>query len=195
MDRLSGEEISSLAPPPRRRFSQNFLVDARVARRIAMAFAPGAEDHVLEVGPGRGDLTRHLCDVVARLVAVEIDRQLGERMRERFPAVEVVSADILTLDLAALRTGPRLRVIANLPYAISSPFLVKLADEADAIEDVQLLLQLEFADRLAARPGTKTFGALTVLAQSSFEVSPSFTVGPAAFRPRPREGKRRGSTV
>jgi len=170
---------------PASRWSQNFLVDPAVARRIVAAFAPCPGDHVLEVGPGHGVLTTQVAGRVARLIAVEIDRALAADLDRSQPGLELHAVDILTLPLAGLRHGPRLRILSNLPYAISSPFLVKLVAEAESIEDAQLLLQLEFADRLAARPGTKAYGSLTVLVQTSFEVIPAFQVPAAAFRPRP----------
>jgi len=172
--------------PPRRRFSQNFLVDRAVAGRIVAAFSPGPEDHVIEVGPGRGVLTDLLVGRVERLIVVEIDRDLAGALAAHLPDLDVRSTDILEQPLAELRSGPPLRLLSNLPYAISSPFLTKLTDEIDTVTDATLLLQLEFAERLAADLGSKQYGALTVAIQLYFDVNLRFEVGPGAFRPRPR---------
>lgn len=184
--RRSSEKQSYDHAPALRRLSQNFLVDATVARRLVDALVPSAADHVLEVGPGRAALTALLLPRAARVVAVELDRRLTAALRADFPLLEIYEADILEVPLATLRRGPRLRILTSLPYAISSPFLCKLIAELDDWSDAVILFQAEFAERLAAAAGTREFGSLSVLAQLWLSVTLEFPVPPNAFRPRPQ---------
>jgi 16S rRNA (adenine1518-N6/adenine1519-N6)-dimethyltransferase len=176
-------------PPPRRALSQNFLVDRAAAERIVAAFAPRPEDEVLEIGPGRGALTDLIAGRVRRLVALELDRGLAAALAARLalhPGVTIEHQDALAIGFASHRHDRPLRLIANLPYGISSPFVLKLLDELDAVADATLLFQLEFAARLHAAPGGKDYGSLSVLAQSRVAITPLLDLGPASFRPRPR---------
>jgi 16S rRNA (adenine1518-N6/adenine1519-N6)-dimethyltransferase len=178
---------SSAGRPGRPRLGQHFLVDRTVAARIVTAFAPAAGDHVVEVGPGRGVLTERLAGRVERLVAVELDRRLAADLAGRsLPGVEVLQADFRRTSLAALRQGPPLRLLANLPYHISSDTVLKLLDEWRTVGDATLLVQREFAARLAAPTGGHDYGSLTALTAARFAVAALGDVPPGAFRPRPR---------
>jgi len=175
-----------------RRLSQNFLVDGRALARILAAVDPQANDLVLEIGPGAGVLTAPLGDRVRRLVAIELDPRLAAPLSERFAghaAVRIVPGDALELDwrepfadLGGIEPG--LRVVANLPYAISSPTILRLLEE-DPAREAHLMLQREFAQRLSATAGTKEYGSLTVLVAARARVTRLFDVPPSAFRPRP----------
>jgi 16S rRNA (adenine1518-N6/adenine1519-N6)-dimethyltransferase len=142
-------------------------------------------DLLLEVGPGTGALTERLYGIPARFVAVEIDRDLAPRLAARFPDLELHNEDILRADLAALLATGSWRVVGNLPYNISTPLLVRLLDHTRHIQDMHFMLQLEVAQRLAASPGTKAWGRLSVLAQFRCDIEVLFEVAPESFTPPP----------
>ena len=171
--------------PIRKRFGQHFLVDAAVVDRIFQALALDSADRVLEIGPGTGVLTERLCAEAGQVVAIEIDRDLAAALCGTV-AAEVISADALATDLAT--TTQRLapcRVVGNLPYHIASALLARLMP-LPAVRDIHVMLQAEVAARLAAQPGTKAYGRLSVLAQHHCEVQVLFAVGAASFAPAPR---------
>ena len=175
---------------PRKRFGQNFLTDANIVAKILEAIAPERGDRLVEIGPGQGALTRRLLERVAHLDAIEVDRDLApEVARLAEPErLTVHAADALTFDFAALaeaRGGP-LRVVGNLPYNISSPLLFHLLDQLPAVADMHFMLQREVVDRLAAQPGSKTYGRLSVMVQARCRVTPLFQVPPGAFYPIPK---------
>jgi 16S rRNA (adenine1518-N6/adenine1519-N6)-dimethyltransferase len=171
---------------PRRRFGQNFLADAHYVERIVAAVDPRPGDPVVEIGPGLAALTGRLIERAGRIVAIEIDRDLAARLRERFPAerLELHQADALTFDFATL--GRDLRVVGNLPYNISSPLLFHLADQDAQLRDLHVMLQREVVARMTAAPGTADYGRLTVMLQTRFAIERLFTVPPGAFRPAPK---------
>jgi 16S rRNA (adenine1518-N6/adenine1519-N6)-dimethyltransferase len=175
---------------PRKRFGQHFLHDPAVLARIAAAFAPDPADHVIEIGPGEGALTRLIAGRVGRFEAVEIDRDLVQALRAAFPpaVLTVHEADALEFDYcaAAAASGRRLRLLGNLPYNISTPLLFRLIECAACIEDMLFMLQKEVVDRLAAAPGGKDYGRLSVMVQWRLAVERLFDVGPGAFRPPPK---------
>jgi 16S rRNA (adenine1518-N6/adenine1519-N6)-dimethyltransferase len=173
---------------PRKRFSQNFLVDRHYIGRIVDAIDPQSNDVIVEIGPGRGAMTRALLERIGRITAIEIDRDLAAHLQTEFDPVRlaVVVADALTVDLRALAgRGGRLRVVGNLPYHISSPLLFHCAQYADAIVDCTFMLQSEVVDRMAASPSTPEYGRLSVSLQSTFAVRRLFGVPPGAFFPVP----------
>ncbi|MGE5198861.1 MAG: 16S rRNA (adenine(1518)-N(6)/adenine(1519)-N(6))-dimethyltransferase RsmA [Rhodospirillaceae bacterium] len=176
---------------PRRRFGQHFL-DAAWSSRVLEAAAFGAKDQVIEIGPGRGALTVALASAVGRLTAVEIDRDLVPILRGRLPAhVRVVEGDFLDVPADVLFEGGSpepWRVVGNLPYNVSSPILFRLLELARSggrLRDATLMLQREVADRIASPPGTKSYGALSILVQLDADVEPLLTLPPGAFRPPP----------
>ena len=167
-------------PRARKRFGQHFLEPAWVARLVAL-MNPGSDETVLEIGPGRGALTRVLAPRVARLVCIEIDRDLAERLRTSAPPnVEVVTGDVLATDLTAvLGSSHGARIIGNLPYNVASPILFKLLHDVDAgaaFVDATVMLQREVADRLAAAPGSADYGALAIQASRVAEVTSLLTL-------------------
>jgi len=180
-----------MATARRRALGQHFLADGRIARRIVDAFAPRPCDQVLEVGPGEGALTELVAGRVERLVAVELDAGLAAGLDERFAdreEVRVVAGDILGIRLAELPFEPRkpVRVLSNLPYASATAILRRLLEERARIEDMVVMVQREVAERMAALPSTRGRGYLSVLVQLLTRVEPLLSVGPAAFRPRPK---------
>lgn len=181
-----------MAHRPRKRFAQNFLVDPTVLDRIVAAIDPAMGEPIVEIGPGRGALTRPLLAAGADLHVIEIDRDLAADLPRQVPGLaadHVHVGDALEVDLAdllPLPAGDKIRVVGNLPYNISTPLLVKLAKSAGAIRDMHLMLQKEVVDRMAADPGGRDYGRLTLMCQYHCAVVPLFTVPPEAFEPAPR---------
>ena len=169
----------------RKRFGQHFLSDPAVLDALAAAIALKSNDHLLEIGPGRGALTRLLYGQCARFKAVEIDRDLVPLLAVEFPELEVVNADVLSVDLSSLLADGPYRVVGNLPYNISTPLLGRLFSAGPLIVDLHIMLQQEVAARLCAEPGTKAFGRLSVAAQVRCEVDWLFAVSPESFTPPP----------
>lgn len=178
------------APFARKRFGQHFLVQAGTAERIVALAELRGDETVLEIGPGRGALTALLAPRCRRLVLVEVDRDLAAALRPRLadrPSVELHQADILRVDLAALLApDASATVIANLPYNISTPVLMRLLDAADRFDRLVLMLQREVAERLGAAPGGKTYGALSVVVQAIADTRVALRVPPSAFVPPPQ---------
>jgi 16S rRNA (adenine1518-N6/adenine1519-N6)-dimethyltransferase len=172
----------------RRALGQHFLRDASVARAIVDLLAPTAADLVVEIGPGEGALSEHLARRGGRVIALEVDRALVERLRRRFAAVEVVEADARTWDYGALARPPggRVLVVGNLPYSVGKPILQALVEAGTAIDEMALMLQLEVAERVAAAPGGKTYGSLSILTQVYCDARIVRRVPPGAFRPPPK---------
>jgi len=171
---------------PRKRFGQHFLVDRTYIDRIIDAVQPQADDLMVEIGPGLGAITEPLTQRVRHLHAVEIDRDVARELTHRFTAerVTVHQADALDFDFGALGTG--LRVVGNLPYNISSPLLFWVATASTGLVDCHFMLQKEVVDRMAAPPGSKTYGRLSVMIQYRFRVEKLFDVPAGAFRPPPK---------
>ena len=176
----------------RKRFGQHFLHDPGVIERIARAVDPGPQDHLLEIGPGRGALTDLLlAGRYASFDAIEIDRDLAAGLAPtltRARAATLHECDALDFDFGALaRThAGRLRVIGNLPYNISTPLLFRLLAAAPAIIDLHVMLQREVVARMAAAPGTPDYGRLTIMLAPWVSVEHLFDIGPGAFKPPPR---------
>jgi 16S rRNA (adenine1518-N6/adenine1519-N6)-dimethyltransferase len=183
---------SSIRPPRRKRFGQHFLHDPAVIDRILAAVAPHTADRLVEIGPGRGALTRRLLAAgTARTDVIEIDRDLAALLRtdlHNSPGLVVHQTDALEFDFTALarERGGRLRVLGNLPYNISTPLLFHLLDNSDAIEDLHIMLQREVVARMAAKAGEPDYGRLTVMLAPWVSIERLFDVGPGAFQPPPR---------
>lgn len=173
-----------------RRLGQNFLADPRLAAHLVELFDPGASDTVVEIGPGPGALTRALAPRAGRFVALEIDPRMIpalDAMLAGCPGAEVRQADALQTDWEALAAelGARLRVIGNLPYNVGTPIVRRLL-ASPSVQDVQVVLQAEVADRILAEPGTKAYGPLSIVAALRAERTPLRRIAPGAFRPRPK---------
>jgi 16S rRNA (adenine1518-N6/adenine1519-N6)-dimethyltransferase len=177
-----------MAGTRRRALGQHFLRDPAIARAIVDLVAPTARDLVVEIGPGEGALTGELARRAGRVIAIELDRALAAGLRPRFPAVEVVEADARGWDYRSLQRPPggRVLVVGNLPYSVSKRILLALVAARTAIDEMALMLQREVAERVAAPPGGRTYGSLSVLTQLSCDVRVALRVPPGAFRPPPR---------
>lgn len=175
---------------PRKRFGQHFLHDPSVLDRLIAAIRPQPGEHLVEIGPGLGALTRPLLTAAGELDVVELDRDLLEPLRAHcagLGCLRIHHADALAFDFAALRgSGPRLRVTGNLPYNISTPLLFHLLSQARQLLDLHFMLQKDVVDRMAAGPGEDAYGRLSVMLQYRCRVEPLFDVGPGAFRPPPK---------
>ena len=171
---------------PRKRFGPNFLTDPHYVARIVSAVDPQHGDNVVEIGPGLGALTGELIARAGAIAAVEIDRDLAARLSDHFDSAQLrlFEADALSFDFAPL--GPRLRVVGNLPYNISSPLLFHLASYEARLRDIHVMLQREVVARMTARPATPDYGRLTVMLQARFAVTRLFTVPAGAFQPAPK---------
>ena len=172
----------------RRALGQHFLRDAGIARAIVDLVAPTSGDLVVEIGPGHGALTGELARRAGRLRALEVDRQLIERVRAAFPSVEIVEADAREWDWRALTrpAGGRALVVGNLPYSVGTTILTALVRAPRSIDGMALMLQREVAERVAAAPGSKTYGSLSVHVQLHWHVELVMRVPPGAFRPPPK---------
>lgn len=175
---------------PHKKLGQNFLVHQRTPRRIVDLAGLHPEDRVIEVGVGLGALTRPLAEAAAEVIGLEADSGIIRLHQEQqdLPAnVRLLHADVLKVDFATLvEPGKRLKIVANLPYSISSPFLFRLIHHAELIDFAVVMLQKEVALRLMAQPGSKEYGAPTVLLAACAEVRPLLSVDPAEFHPRPK---------
>ena len=178
---------------PKKRLGQHFLRDAGVVREIINKAKLGPSDNVLEIGPGLGALTIPLASLVHHIVAVEKDPRLAEMLKKRLAHEDIsndrlVNDDILKLELEDIPRllGKKMKVIGNLPYNISTPFLERLVVNRNLVSRAVLMFQLELARRLTASPGNKEFGAMTVLVQYHAHISPLLEVSKASFYPRPK---------
>ena len=174
----------------KKRFGQHFLHDPGTIERIVRAIDPKAGDRLVEVGPGRGAITGPVLSRAGALDVVEIDADVVPALRLHCAGrgeLRVHVADALEFDFRALRgAGPRLRLIGNLPYNVSTPLLFRFIAQIDAIEDMHFMLQREVVTRMAAAPGSGDYGRLTVMLAPHVRVEPLFDIGTGAFRPPPK---------
>ena len=176
---------------PRKRFGQNFLVRDDLAERIVDSCRLHDTDVVVEIGPGAGALTGKLASRVRQLVAVEKDDGLAELLREEYgevPRITIVNADFLEFDLAAVARehgADKVTVVGNIPYNITTPILERLFEQRAVVRTAVLLVQKEYAERLAAAAGTPEYGSLTLFARYHALLEPLMTIRPSAFWPRP----------
>ncbi|MDE2048407.1 MAG: 16S rRNA (adenine(1518)-N(6)/adenine(1519)-N(6))-dimethyltransferase RsmA [Betaproteobacteria bacterium] len=173
----------------RKRFGQHFLVDESILHRIVEIVAPQRSDTLIEIGPGLGALTDLLMQHVDRLVAIEIDRDLGPRLQARYGKhIELVQADVLSVDFAQFTAAAQapLRIVGNLPYNISTPLLFHLLPHAAQVRDQCFMLQKEVVERMVAQPGSKAYGRLSVMLQWRYRMFNVLDVPPSAFDPPPK---------
>jgi len=171
----------------RKRFGQHFLIDESILDAIVDAIAPEAGEALIEIGPGLGAMTRPLLARCERLTVIELDRDLAQRLRG-MSGIEVIESDVLQVDFAALAhaRAQRLRVVGNLPYNISSPILFHLLGYVGHVIDQHFMLQKEVVERMAAGPGGKDYGRLSVMLQWRYDIESVLDVPPEAFDPPPR---------
>ncbi len=171
----------------RKRFGQHFLADDTVIDGIVRAIDPQPGQALVEIGPGLGAMTFPLLERCKALTVIELDRDLAARLRKQ-AGLAVIEADVLNVDFAALATaaGQKLRVVGNLPYNISTPILFHLLAACGQVQDQHFMLQKEVVDRMAAAPGSKDYGRLSVMLQWRYQIENVLDVPPEAFEPPPR---------
>jgi 16S rRNA (adenine1518-N6/adenine1519-N6)-dimethyltransferase len=173
----------------RKRFGQNFLHDQQVIDRIIASIAPQPTDLLVEIGPGQAALTRPLLESGAELHLIELDRDLVENLESQFsgqPNITIHSCDALRANLPELTGHRPFRLIGNLPYNISTPLIFHMLQWNELIVDMHFMLQKEVVDRMAAPPGSRTYGRLSVMAQYRANITPLFDVLPESFTPTPK---------
>lgn len=177
-------------PYPSKRLGQHFLRDQRIINRIIDALAPRSDETIVEIGPGTGALTSVLVERAGRVVAVEFDNKLTPLLQERFGSFEnfkLVMGDALTVDFCKeILPARSVRIVANLPYNISTAILQRLIAQRDCLDEMVLMLQREVVERVLAPPGTSDRGFISVLVEAYCEAEKLFDVAPGAFRPPPR---------
>lgn len=172
----------------RKRFGQHFLTDDGIIHGIIQAIAPQAGEPMVEIGPGLAAMTQPLVERLGRLNVIELDRDLAKRLREH-PHLNVIESDVLRVDFTALAAelgAPKLRVVGNLPYNISSPILFHLLEHVAVVQDQHFMLQKEVIDRMVAQPATSDYGRLSVMLQWRYDMENVLFVPPDAFDPPPR---------
>ncbi len=173
----------------RKRFGQNFLHDGEVINRIIQCIDPQKDDLLVEIGPGRAALTHPLQESGAELHLIELDRDLVTRLQDVFAGcdnVTIHSIDALRADLSEITGGRPCRLVGNLPYNISTPLIFHLLQWHDLLIDMHFMLQKEVVERMAAAPGSRTYGRLSVMTQFRCQVIPLFDVQPGSFSPAPK---------
>ena len=175
---------------PRKRFGQNFLQDPQIIFQIAEAINPRKNQHLVEIGPGKGALTNELVEHVGVLDLIELDRDLVEILKKKYEgnkSVRIHSGDALKFDFGCLYSSRnKLRVVGNLPYNISTPLLFSVLKYAEIVEDMHFMLQKEVVDRICSQPGSKQYGKLSVLMQYRCRTEKLFDVAPECFKPSPK---------
>ncbi len=175
--------------PAKKQLGQHFLADRHYIDKIVMAVNPKDGDRLVEIGPGQGAITLPLLRVHPTLTVIEFDRDLIAPLTaaaEPLGDLTIVQGDVLRVDFTALAAGEPIRLVGNLPYNISSPILFHALEHATVIRDMHFMLQKEVVDRMAAGPGSKVYGRLSVMLQAYCQVTSLFVVPPGAFRPPPK---------
>ena len=175
--------------PAKKQLGQHFLADAHYVEKIVLAVNPKPGDRLVEIGPGQGAITFPLLRRHPQLTVIEFDRDLIAPLTDAaapLGELNIVHRDVLQVDFTELAAGAKIRLVGNLPYNISSPILFHALDHAAAISDMTFMLQKEVVDRMAAAPGSKVYGRLSVMLQAWCEVTALFVVPPGAFRPPPK---------
>ena len=178
-----------------KKFGQNFLIDTHVLERIISEAGVTKDDFVVEIGPGIGTMTQYLCEAAGAVAAVEIDKNLIPILHDtlsEYDNVEIINEDILKVDIAALAEekngGKPIKVVANLPYYITTPIIMGLFESHVPIESITVMVQKEVADRMQCGPGTKDYGALSLAVQYYAKPEIVANVPPTCFMPRPNVG-------
>ena len=189
MSRPPRRDAAGFATGAKKHLGQNFLHERGVVDRIVLAIDPRPGDRIVEIGPGQGALTLPLLDRHGALTALAFDRDLLQPLAAAASThgeLTLVAADVLRVDFTQLAEGGQIRLVGNLPYNLSSPILFHALDHAAAVRDMHFMLQKEVVERMAAAPGNKVYGRLSVMLQAYCTVTPLFTVAPGAFRPAPK---------
>ncbi|HEV7398207.1 MAG TPA: 16S rRNA (adenine(1518)-N(6)/adenine(1519)-N(6))-dimethyltransferase RsmA [Pyrinomonadaceae bacterium] len=185
-----GGAFSTLTIRPQKRLGQNFLTNNGIRDKILNALSPHSDETIIEIGPGKGALTERLVQEAGRVVAIEYDRQLGQLLSDKFASAEnfkLIAADALATDFCSvILPAQTARVVANLPYNISTAILQRLIEQRHCISEMVLMLQREVVERITAPPGSTDRGGLTVLVETYTDAEKLFDVAPGAFHPVPK---------
>lgn len=172
---------------PKKRLGQNFLQDENILNKIVKEINPQEDDLIIEIGPGYGALTQKLFSVTKNLIAVEIDNELTNNLKEKFPKLHLINEDFLETDLSKLSSSEKnLRIVGNIPYNITSPILFKLIENNKLIKDAVFMVQLEVAKRMTANIGSKDYGILAVVLKYFTKTELCFKISPNVFYPKPK---------
>ncbi len=174
---------------PTKKLGQNFLTDTNVISRILDSAALNSQDLIIEVGPGKGALTGRIAAIVNKIYAIEKDNFLFDELNKKYATLNnliIINEDALKTDFRSFECNTKIKFIANLPYNITSPILSKLTENRAIFSKIIIMIQKEVGNRLASEPGNKTYGALSVMIQTYFDVTHLFTVLPGSFRPKPK---------
>lgn len=173
---------------PLKRFGQNYLKDENILNKIVRTIDPQLEDYILEIGPGTGSLTKKIIEKTEHFIAVEIDRRMIDQLKEKFPGINLISDDFMNIDLKKIANDSdhSLRIIGNIPYNLTSPILFKLLENRNILLDAVFMVQLEVAQRINAKIGTKDYGILAVILNQFADVQLCFKVSPNVFYPKPK---------
>lgn len=172
---------------PKKRFGQNFLQDENILNNIVKEINPQQDDQIIEIGPGYGALTKKLLSTAENLIAVEIDNELANDLKVRYPQINLINEDFMETDLSKLTSsGKKLRIVGNIPYNITSPILFKLIENNELIKDAVFMVQLEVAKRMTADRGIKDYGILAVVLKYFSETELCFKISPNVFYPKPK---------
>jgi 16S rRNA (adenine1518-N6/adenine1519-N6)-dimethyltransferase len=173
---------------PLKRFGQNYLLDQNILNKIIKEIDPAPEDHIVEIGPGRGALTAKLCQKIKSLTAVEIDTRVIDDLQKKYPGLKLIVDDFINLNLQnfQINKDDKLRIVGNIPYNLTSPILFHLIKYADIIQDTVLMVQHEVAKRMTALKGTKDYGILSVILRLFSDTEYCFKISPNVFFPRPK---------
>jgi 16S rRNA (adenine1518-N6/adenine1519-N6)-dimethyltransferase len=182
--------MSAFKEPPKKSLGQHFLTDRSIIEKIVLAVKPQADDFLVEIGPGQGAITFPLLKKHGALTVIEFDRDLITPLMESAEGIgelTIIHKDVLKVDFSKLAADrPAIRLVGNLPYNISTPILFHVLEHAQSVRDMHFMLQKEVIDRMAAEPGSKVYGRLSVMLQARCEVTPLFLVPPSAFNPPPK---------
>jgi 16S rRNA (adenine1518-N6/adenine1519-N6)-dimethyltransferase len=173
---------------PLKRFGQNYLLDQNILNKIIKEIDPAPEDHIVEIGPGRGALTAKLFQKIKSLTAVEIDTRVIDDLQKKFPGLKLIVDDFINLNLQnfQINKDDKLRIVGNIPYNLTSPILFHLIKYTDIIQDTVLMVQHEVAKRMTAQKGTKDYGILSVILRFFSDTEYCFKISPNVFFPRPK---------
>lgn len=178
--------LDALEHRPNKGLGQNYLIDSNILGIITAAAEISASDRLLEIGPGLGALTQALLTTEAGLIAIEKDPTMAAHLRTHFPALNLLEADVLDVNLCELFAGGVNKIVANLPYSVGSRFIVNALEAAPLPEKMVFMVQKEVADRLTAQPGGKSYGPLAIWSQLNYEVKTIKNVSPTCFMPAPK---------
>lgn len=172
---------------PLKKFGQNYLQDRNILLKIVGEINPQPEDNLVEIGPGLGSLTSELYGKTKHYTAVEIDTRVIDELQVKFPDLKLINADFLKYNLSELcKESPKLKIAGNIPYNLTSPIFFKMMEERSYVKEAVLMIQLEVAQRLVAKLGTKEYGILSVLLNAFADVKLCFKVSPNVFYPKPK---------